>query len=249
MKLQYLGDARDAFKWDLLHWICTTSPFSNLLFVPLLTPDRAGSGEGLTSHHRFNCQDFIRPFLDKLKDEPRCLNRISMLGKLDSKKQFQVSVFGPERFILSGAKHSEYWSDFDVSTLENAVVFFDPDNGFETKRQYEKKKQPGPKWIGHDELRELFDRLPQTSVAVVYQHRPFFRKWPALFNELTQNLAYVHTAVVVHESNLAFIGMAGNDEAGHHIASAMKKYADANPSVGFRLFSRGKFPQVLHQAS
>jgi hypothetical protein len=23
MKLQYLGDARDAFKWDLLHWICT----------------------------------------------------------------------------------------------------------------------------------------------------------------------------------------------------------------------------------
>ncbi len=23
MKLQYLGDSREAFKWDLLHWLCT----------------------------------------------------------------------------------------------------------------------------------------------------------------------------------------------------------------------------------
>jgi hypothetical protein len=25
MKLQYLGDSRDAFKWDLFHWLCTRS--------------------------------------------------------------------------------------------------------------------------------------------------------------------------------------------------------------------------------
>ena len=41
MKLQYLGDARDAFRWDLLHWMCTRSSpcFRELVFVPMLTPD------------------------------------------------------------------------------------------------------------------------------------------------------------------------------------------------------------------
>jgi len=41
VKLQYLGDSRDAFKWDLLHWLCTRAEpaFARLLFVPLLTPD------------------------------------------------------------------------------------------------------------------------------------------------------------------------------------------------------------------
>ena len=32
MKHQYLGDSRDAFKWDLLHWICSISTFSKLSF-------------------------------------------------------------------------------------------------------------------------------------------------------------------------------------------------------------------------
>jgi len=41
LKLQYLGDSRDAFKWDLLHWLCTRAEpaFARLLFVPLLTAD------------------------------------------------------------------------------------------------------------------------------------------------------------------------------------------------------------------
>ena len=41
MKLQYLGDSRDAFKWDLLHWLYTRAePASaRLLFVPLPTTD------------------------------------------------------------------------------------------------------------------------------------------------------------------------------------------------------------------
>jgi hypothetical protein len=226
MKLQYLGDARDAFKWDLLHWICTTSSFSKLVFVPLLTPDFEGSREGLTPHHRFKCQDFIRPFLDLLKEKPRGLKRICALGSANSAKQFEVCVFAPERFIGSGPARSEYWLDFDASTLENCVVFFDPDNGYETKMQR------GSKWIRHDELKALFARLPETSIAVVYQHRPR-RQWTDLFADLTQNLAYVHTAVAVHESNLAFVAMAGNAPAGIQIATIMKNYADAPPAVSF----------------
>jgi hypothetical protein len=157
-----------------------------------------------------------------------------MLGTVDPKRQFQVSVFAPSRFILSGAKRREYWLDFDASTLEYAVVFFDPDNGYETKTQYEKKKVPARKYIGHDELRNLFARLPNTSVAVVFQYRPF-RRWADLFEDLKLNLAYAHSAVAVHESNLAFVAMAGNATTGKQIGDAMEEYVNRNPPVKFTL--------------
>ncbi len=232
MKLQYLGDARDAFKWDLLHWICTDASFSTLVFVPLLTLDDEDSGEGLTPHHRFKCQDFIRPFLDSLKEEPRCLTRISALGKLNHGKQFRVRVFAPDKLIGSGNGRSEYWSDLDPSELENAVVFFDPDNGYETKTQR------GPKWIEHGELKRFLERLPETSVVVVYQHRPR-RTWGEMFADLSNRLGYVHTAVAAHESNLAFIGMAGNDAAGKRIANSMEQYAKLHPAVTFTTLLSG----------
>jgi hypothetical protein len=220
MKLQYLGDARDAFKWDLLHWICTRSSpvFSTLVFVPLLTPDDEGSNEGRTPHHWFECRDFIHSFVDSLQAEPRSLARISALGSAQPQSTFQVSVFAPETFVGSGAKRAEYWSTFDVSKLENSVVFFDPDNGFETKTR------KGRKWIRHSELKALFSKLPETSVAVVYQHRPR-RTWPDLFADLTKNLAYVHTAVAAHEANLAFVAMAGNATAGQRVTAAVEEYA------------------------
>jgi len=225
MKLQYLGDSSDAFKWDLLHRICTTSPFSKLVYVPFLTPDIEDSTEGQTPHHRFKCQNSIRPFLEKLKEGPRSLRRISTLGTINPQKRFQVSVFAPDRFIGTGALRREYWSDFDPSRFANSVVFFDPDNGFETKTKH------GNKWIRHDELKSLFARLPNTSVALVYQHRPFFRRWDNMFADLTQNLAYVDTVVAAHVSELAFVALAGNVTAGQKITVAIKQYAAKHPTV------------------
>ncbi len=231
MKLQYLGDARDAFKWDLLHWLCTTSSFSKLVYVPLLTEDDE-SNDGQTHHRRFPCQDFLRSFLDELKFRrlPPSLKQIASLGTVHPVNKFEVSVFAPERIVGSGEMRGDYWIDFKPSTLGNTVVFVDPDNGFETITQYQRGKPPGPKWIGHEELKSIFAFLPETSVVVVYQHRPM-RTWDALFSDLGKNLVYVHSAVAAHESSLAFVAMAGNLVAGNKIASALDSYAAQHPTV------------------
>ena len=235
MKLQYLGDARDAFKWDLLHWICTRSSplFAELAFVPLLTPDIAGSNEGSTPHNWFKCRDFIRPFVESLKKEPRSLARISALGVAEPNREFRVFVFGPDRFIGSGKRRGEYWSGFDPDKLGNSVVFFDPDNGFETNTQH------GTKWIRHIELKELFCRLPETSVAIVYQHRPRRRTQVELFAELTERLCYIHTAAAAYEGNLALVAMANNSLAGQRVASAIQSYSEEHPLVHHVLLKDG----------
>ncbi len=220
MKLQYLGDSRDAFKWDFLHWICTRSSpcFDELAFVPMLTPDIPGLNEGHTPHDWFECQDFIRPFLISLKDEPRSLERISMLGAIEPNvAPFRVSVCGNSKYIGIDNQRAEYWVDFKPEKFENAVVFFDPDNGFETKTQR------GEKWIRHSELKYLLTRLPETSVAVIYQHRPR-RRWAELFADLKIRLNYVHTAVTAYEGNLAFVVMAGNASSGIRICDVIKSY-------------------------
>ncbi|MEW6502243.1 MAG: hypothetical protein ACOY8P_06000 [Thermodesulfobacteriota bacterium] len=231
MKLQYLGDARDAFKWDLLHWICTkASPrFGELVFVPMLTPDIKGSNEGNTPHHWFDCREFIRPFVESLKkEEPRSLKPIAALGSVEANiPPFHVSLFAPFEYIGSGHRRISYWAGFDPKLFENAVVFFDPDNGFETKTQH------GTKWVRHSELRYFLSRLPETSVVVIYQHRPRFRKWVDLFADLKTSLGYAHTAVAAYEGNLAFVAIAGKLSVGRRIFDAMKSYANEHMVVQF----------------
>jgi hypothetical protein len=65
VKLQYLGDSRDAFKWDLLHWLCTRAEpaLARLLFVPLLTPDDAEPRDWRTPHAWFQGRPLIRRFV------------------------------------------------------------------------------------------------------------------------------------------------------------------------------------------
>jgi hypothetical protein len=111
MKLQYLGDSRDAFKWDLLHWLCTRAEpaFARLLFVPLLTPDDAEPRDGRTPHAWFPCQPPIRPFVAGLAAAPRSLERIAALGGLEDNyplaatvKQTAAFGEGSERWAADG---------------------------------------------------------------------------------------------------------------------------------------------------
>ena len=236
MKLQYLADARDAFKWDLLQWVCTRSSptFSSLFFVPLLTPPKK-ENEGRIPHHRFACREVIRPFVDSLKTEPRALERISTLGTAEPTRSFQVSVFAPERFIRAGVSRVDYWEGFDSGKLVNSVVFFDPDIGFETKTGN------GPNWIRHSELKGFFARLPKTSVAVVYQHRPR-RKWEEVFTELEQKIDYAHSATIAFEPNLAFVALSGNQATGQRVAAAITKYAEEHSIVRCHQLRRPDFP-------
>ena len=223
MKLQYLGDSRDAFKWDILHWICANSSpcFGELVYVPMLTPDIRNSPQGKTSPLKFDCSNFISKFVSSLRKKPRSLERVKSLGATEQgASPFRVSLFSPYEFIGSGKQRARYWDGFKPEQFENAVVFFDPDNGFETVTC------DGTKWVRHSELEDFLSRLPDTSVAVVYQHRPM-RKWVEVFADLTVRMGYAHTAIAAYEGNLAFVALANNASAGSRVRAVIENYANA----------------------
>lgn len=231
MKLQYLGDARDAFKWDILHWICTESDhsFSNLVFIPMLTPDGENPNEGNVHHSRFRCRDFIRPFIESLRQEPRFLNRITGLANVANahKPQFATAIFAHDRYIGTGNLRNEYWEDFKPETCKNSIVFFDPDNGFEARTQN------GTKWIRHDELKLCLSDLPDDSAIMVYQHRPR-RIWGDLFAELKDKLDYADTAIAAYESDIAFVAITKNKMTGDRISKLINAYANDHLDVCFK---------------
>ncbi|MGI8958430.1 MAG: hypothetical protein ACR2IV_01450 [Bryobacteraceae bacterium] len=109
------------------------------------------------------------------------------------------------------------------------MVFFDPDIGFETKTR------DGQSWIRHGELNSLFAGLPETSVAVVYQHRPR-HNWEHVFTELEKKIDYAHTVAAAYEPNLVFVAIAGNHASGQRVTAAIKRYAEKHPIVKYEAF-------------
>jgi len=117
---------------------------------------------------------------------------------------------------------SAYWDGFRSECMANSVVFFDPDNGFETKTCH------GEKWILHDELSQILEDLPADSIVVVYQHRPF-RTWDAVFADLAHCIDYATSIIAVYESNLAFVAVTKDQATARRIMRAIEEYAAAHP--------------------
>ncbi|MEP6891658.1 MAG: hypothetical protein ABI955_13275 [Nitrospirota bacterium] len=233
MKLQYLGDSRDAFKWDLLHWLCANSlpPFRSLAFIPLLTPNDPLPRHGQTPHSRFSCRPFIRTFLDRLRAEPRDLNAVADLGSADGQQRFEVVIPPGPRHLEAGPRRALYWQAWPEIQLTDVLVFFDPDNGFETR------SQRGTKWLRHREIAAILPSLGLDGAALVYQHRPRRQAWDTVFTNLAPRLDYAGFAVAVHEANLAFIAV-GSEEAGVRLGPAIEQYAAGHPQVTVRWLRR-----------
>jgi len=217
MKLQYLGDSRDSFKWDLLHHLVTECDFGRLYFIPFLTPDDRERTEGNTPPHWFPCRQEILTFNRSLR-ESRDLNDIGDLGTLEARNQFEVSLFHPERHVEPGLGRGRYLVDFEPQTLVKTLVFFDPDNGFETETQRRVK------WVRHSEIKGTLLRIPENSAIAVYQHRPRFQSWEVKFPLLFADLKYAPFAFAIYESNLAFVFFSKSEETHEKLTGATQRY-------------------------
>lgn len=225
MKLQYLGDWRDAFKWDLLHWLCVDSApaFARLVFIPLLTPDDQNPADGRIPPSRFRARPFIQAFVNSLSEAPRDLRRVTALGNADPGRHIDVVVHGYDRHVPSRDRRGDYWADFDWAH-DNSIVFLDPDNGFETKTNR------GDKWVLHAEVAQLVDNLPPSSAVVVYQHRPH-ETWNAVFAKLAESLSYVPFAAAAYDHGLAFVVASRSGSTYQRVVDAMRRYVAGHGQV------------------
>ena len=68
MKLQYLGDSRDSFKWHYHDFLMNQNPgVDSFGYVPMLRPDN-GTKEGNTNAYDYEGSIEIQEFCDMLRE-------------------------------------------------------------------------------------------------------------------------------------------------------------------------------------
>ena len=157
MKIQYLGDSKDSFKWAYHDYLTHSLGFELLNILLMLTPDDE-TNEGNTKPDWFPARNEIIGFCKKL----RAQRDISIIESLPSETgaSYKVNLHKPETDIKKNRK--EYYSELTNNT--DQIVFLDPDNGFEPEKRYNEKH------VRYSELSEILGQISENSVISVFQH-------------------------------------------------------------------------------
>ena len=177
MKRQYLGDEKDAFKWDYLDFLTQGLDLSVLNIALMMTPDD-GSNHGRTDPARFykkqqqafsDSRGIVR-FCKELREVQRRQGDAAftlLKGLPDSTGaggKYAVKLHkGLEDFAaldVEGARR-DYFDGFSKDDAQ--VVFLDPDTGFAPSR-------PTSAHVTHGEVEHILRSVHDDSVVVVFQH-------------------------------------------------------------------------------
>lgn len=137
MKHQYFGDIIDLFKYDLLTTFYKDLKLDGITFIPMLTEN-----EGSTEGSKRNYEKVMAG-----TKNAKLINFLKLYDEIDKRNVNKIqkyfdSIGIPFKFfsdkIFSHKQRNEYFSKILQSTFNNQVLFFDPDNGLEVKKNNHK---------------------------------------------------------------------------------------------------------------
>jgi hypothetical protein len=163
-KNQYFGDKRDLLKFSLLEELASRlAPARQLTCIWLLTPP-SDTHDGNRHFSDHSVSPNLGTFLgDCVKLSRRDVREFKIYAKSRGIDYFSYGDEATLYFTASNRK--QYFEGVPDRALRRSIVFFDPDNGFEPARIVTAAH------LKFTELRGVFERMDNDSVAVVYQHR------------------------------------------------------------------------------
>lgn len=191
MKRQYLGDARDAFKWEYQDHLVRQLGFDELQIVPMLTLDD-GTNEGNIHSTRFPAASVIHEFCSVLR-ESRSLEDLKKLPTMTG-ADYRVRLHRPETTFLDYERES-YFSKLHCRS--DQLVFVDPDIGFEPRGRYEKH-------VGFADVVSLLNQISEDSAICVYQHERRSESFQETLEGIRHRLSDLDCAAI-YGHNVMFI--------------------------------------------
>ena len=219
MKLQYLGDSKDSFKWDYHDYLTNALGFKLLNILLMMTPDD-NTNEGKTKPDWFPARNEIIQFCHELRAE-RDISIIKLLP-LKTGASYKLNLHKPENYISETDRNLFCYG---ISNHCDQVVFLDPDNGLEPERKYNKKH------VRYSEISAMLDQISRNSVISVFQH---FRriKFKDDFARIKERLLAVipsaHLAGIFWHQ-LMFVVIGKSERTMGNIRQLNKAYAETYP--------------------
>jgi len=217
MKLQYLGDSKDAFKWDYLDFLARKMEM-DLHVIPMLTPDD-DSGQGRTSPSLFPASGDVGMFCDRLKEEKK-LEQIRELPQYTG-GGYEVHLHKPT-VEFRHSKRDEYFRDIERASREKRIVFLDPDVGFEPAKTVNKKH------VKYSDIQIIWQQLHKKSVVVAFQHGrrdgvSFCQRYEQIRGGLNR-CGNFHTTALFWSNKLMLVAIGKSSEQIKKVRTANAKY-------------------------
>lgn len=215
MKLQYLGDSKDSFKWDYHDYLTVALKYQTLTILLMMTPDDE-SNNGESNPECFPARKNIIDFCNTLRAE-RNLSLINNLP-IETGSEYVVNIHKPQLHITN-RNRNEYFSG--VNSTGSQVVFIDPDNGFEPEKSHSEKH------VLYSDIFSLLGQISDNSVISVFQH---FRRIPFEkdFLRIRERISYYH-ATAIYWHSLMFVTISKSENIILSVRQANMEYQKSHP--------------------
>jgi hypothetical protein len=215
MKLQYLGDSKDSFKWDYHHFLVQALGYSQLKIAWAISPDDSSS-EGKSSPELFPASPEIIDLCKKL----RITRNPELLMELpaDTGARYEISFHIPVE-NLNGKMSSSFFSGIVIKNQQ--VIFLDPDKGFEPERSSTNKH------VCYADLDSLIKSIPPDTVVTVFQHHRR-KKFPDDFARIRERMLSGYSTAIYWQS-LMFVILSSSPETIARVCAINHEYGKSHP--------------------
>jgi hypothetical protein len=110
MKVQYLGDSKDSFKWDYHDFLMSKLNYRTFKIILMMTQDDGGN-DGNTHASNFPARSEILEFCNQLRN----INSIEKIKELPviTSSSYEVCFHKENNFITNENRYA-YFSDFEA---------------------------------------------------------------------------------------------------------------------------------------
>ena len=215
MKLQYLGDSKDSFKWDYHDYLVSELGYPSFNIALMMTPDDGGN-DGKSHPSLFPARNEIIEFCHELRQK-RSVEAIKTLPE-KSGSSYRVDLHNSSKHF-NNSNRNDYFTGFNDP--EKQVVFLDPDNGFEPENSCNEKH------VGYKDISRIMDQLHDESVLSVFQHHRR-KSFPDDFARIRERIESGYSTAIYWHS-LMFVAISKSEKALKRVISVNEKYAEINP--------------------
>lgn len=214
MKLQYLGDSKDSFKWDYHDYLAKELRYPVLNIGLMMTPDDE-SNDGGSRPSLFPARPEIVEFCEHLRKK----RSIEAVRRLPERTGSSYAIKLHNESAFTNQNRRQYFSGF--SSAENQLLLLDPDNGFEPDKSYSEKN------VLYSDIASLLGQISDDSVISVFQN--FRRKsFVEDFARIKERL-YGGYAAAIYWHSLMFVAIGKSREVIAQVSEANKKYSRKYP--------------------
>ncbi len=221
MKNQYFGDNKDLFTYDLVMEVMRAGLAARFTFIPMLTaPDATRHGDKADrSRARAGFKNLeLARFLD------RCISQgkrdIKELDGFFKKHGIKMAAYGGEGYFTHRGREA-YFAGIGDDLLTKSLILVDPDNGLEVAR-------PSEKHLLYAETKDLYDRMADSSILMLYQFLPRVphqEYLEARMEALKEGVSGDYP-VCIDDDEIAFFFLTKNEELEHSLTHLIADYTE-----------------------